>query len=170
MQITLKTPNQLNKKERAFLIKTMLNSSNLIFKISYLLNKVKLMAHIDANIAIFKEKKIIGMIIYKERQNNEKDREGKFLKNFDLKDINIFDIDFLFCEKKGCGSKILKLFEETVKTEKCSFVLYTEKDFKKLEGFYLKNGYKILFKKNFPKNVFFFKNYGHEKLKDSSKN
>lgn len=147
--LSLKKPSELDSIEREYFKHTLLESSNLIFKISYYLNKIEYLSDIDSIVAIFKEKDdIVGMIVFKYKTKFNK-IEKKFNK------FKIIEIDFLL-SKKGFGSKNLNMFMNEFKSY--SFLLYTEKDFKHLDNFYTKNGFQEFGKMFFPKRRYYFKN------------
>jgi hypothetical protein len=166
--IIKKNPTKLTKKEKDFFKKTLLKSSNFKFKLSYYLNKIKYITDVDSIVSIYYlNEEIIGMVVYKEKNNlNSLDIENKFLKEKNIQDLTIIDIDFFYCEKKGFGSKILKQFEEELSKEykKFSIILYTEHNHFKLDKFYKKNGYKFLFYKLFYLNIYYVKNFNHNLL------
>lgn len=146
--LSLKKPSELDSIEREYFKHTLLNSSNLIFKISYYLNKIEYLSDIDSMVAIFKKNEdIVGMIVFK-----YKHKFNKIEKH--LKIYNIIEIDF-FLSKKGFGSENLNMFMNEFKSY--SFLLYTEKDFKHLDKFYTKNGFQEFGRMFFPKRKYYFK-------------
>lgn len=144
--LSFKKPSELSLEERKYFKKTLLESSNFIFKLSYLLNKMEYFSDLDSEIALFYKNNILtGMIVFKKKKKFNK-YESLF------KSFNVIDIDFLKSEK-GNGSLNLKLFLNHFKESK--IILYTEKDFQHLDSFYRKNGFEKFAESIFPRRKYY---------------